>query len=144
MKTILVIEDNKDVRENTSEILELANYKVLQAENGKQGVELAQNAKPDLIICDIMMPELDGYGVLHMLSRNDETASIPFIFLTANADAATLERAKATNPPAFLVKPFTKDDLYTAIEICFNSLVKFKQIICILSKKVIFKAVRCL
>jgi len=80
MKTILVIEDNKDVRENTSEILELANYKVLQAENGKQGVELAQNAKPDLIICDIMMPVLDGYGVIHLLNKNADTASIPFIF----------------------------------------------------------------
>ncbi len=70
MKTILIIEDNLDVRENTAEILELANYKVLQAENGKQGVELAQQVKPDLIICDIMMPVLDGYGVIHLLSKN--------------------------------------------------------------------------
>ena len=79
MKTILVIEDNEDVRENTAEILEMANYKVLQAENGRQGVDIAQHARPDLIICDIMMPVLDGYGVIHLLNKNAETASIPFI-----------------------------------------------------------------
>ena len=69
MKHILLIEDNKDVRENTAEILELANYTVTQAENGKQGVEFAQKNRPDLIICDIMMPVLDGYGVIHLLNK---------------------------------------------------------------------------
>ena len=81
MKSILVIEDNFDVRENIAEILELANYRVLTAENGKQGIEQAKRINPDLIICDVMMPELDGYGVLHLLSKDDKTASIPFIFL---------------------------------------------------------------
>jgi CheY-like chemotaxis protein len=69
------------VRENTEEILSLANYNVVAAENGKLGVELAQKEKPDIIICDIMMPELDGYGVLHILSKNEQTANIPFILL---------------------------------------------------------------
>src|SRR5688572_13362054 len=86
MKKILLIEDNTEVRENTSEIISLANYEVLTAENGKVGVELAQKEKPDLIICDIMMPELDGYGVLHILSKKPETAGIPFIFLTAKTE----------------------------------------------------------
>ncbi|MEO5999856.1 MAG: response regulator, partial [Chitinophagaceae bacterium] len=74
MKQILIIEDNKVVRENIADILELANYKALTASNGKIGVEMALNQKPDLIICDIMMPELDGFGVVHLLSRNIETA----------------------------------------------------------------------
>ncbi|MFZ6010515.1 MAG: response regulator transcription factor, partial [Bacteroidota bacterium] len=78
MKKILLIEDNPEVRENTSEILSLANFEVLTAPNGKAGVDLAQKEAPDLIICDIMMPELDGYGVLHILSKKPETARIPF------------------------------------------------------------------
>ena len=70
MKKILLIEDNNDVRENTAEILTLGQYNVVTAKNGKEGVELALQEKPDLIICDIMMPVLDGHGVLHMLSKN--------------------------------------------------------------------------
>src|ERR1035438_8855419 len=80
-KTILLIEDTDELRENTAEILELANYKVLTAKDGKEGVRLAQKHIPDIIICDIMMPVLDGYGVLHMLGTTSSTASIPFIFL---------------------------------------------------------------
>ena len=93
MKTILLIEDNPDMRDNTTEILELAHYNVLAAENGKKGIKLAQEQQPDLIICDIMMPELDGYGVLHLLSKESETASIPFIFLTAKAEKTITEKA---------------------------------------------------
>ena len=81
MKTILLIEDDKVMRENTAEILELANYKVVTASNGKIGSKMAAEINPDLVICDIMMPELDGYGVLHILSLEPKTASIPFIFL---------------------------------------------------------------
>ena len=92
MKTILLIEDNLDIRENTNEILALADYQVLTAENGKVGVQLALSEKPDLIICDIMMPELDGYGVLHILSKNPETARIPFIFLTAKTEKADIRK----------------------------------------------------
>ena len=71
MKKILLIEDNYDIRHNTAEILELSNYKVLVAENGKIGVEMAMEYSPDLIICDIMMPVLDGYGVLHAVHKNE-------------------------------------------------------------------------
>ena len=78
---ILLIEDNQDIRENTAEILELANFKVSTAENGKKGMEIALKEKIDLIICDIVMPILDGYGVLHMASKNAELDTIPFIFL---------------------------------------------------------------
>jgi CheY-like chemotaxis protein len=82
MKSVLLIEDNPDIRENMSEILELSGYKALTAADGKQGVAMAIENKPDIIICDIMMPELDGYGVIHMLQKNPSTQNIPFIFLT--------------------------------------------------------------
>jgi len=86
MKKILVIEDNLEVRENVCEILELANYDVVPAHNGKVGVEKAVSELPDLIVCDVMMPELDGFGVLKILSKNRTTYDIPFIFLTAKAE----------------------------------------------------------
>ena len=80
MKSILVIDDNNDIRENTAEILDMAGYKTLTAENGKKGVDLALKEKPDLIVCDIMMPELDGYGVLHLLRKNPGHAIHPIYF----------------------------------------------------------------
>lgn len=116
MKTILVIEDNKDVRENTAEILEMASYKVLQAENGKTGVELAQNVKPDLIICDIMMPVLDGYGVIHLLNKNPETASIPFIFLTAKSERSDIRKGMEMGADDYISKPFDDIELLNAVE----------------------------
>ncbi len=116
MKTILIIEDNKDVRENTAEILELANYKVLLAENGKVGVELAQKSKPDLIICDIMMPVLDGYGVIHLLNKNIETASIPFIFLTAKSERLDFRKGMEMGADDYISKPFDDIELLNAIE----------------------------
>lgn len=117
MKKILLIEDNLEVRENTEEILSLANYKVLTAPNGKIGVELAQQEKPDLIICDIMMPELDGYGVLHILSKKDETARIPFIFLTAKTEKSDIRKGMSLGADDYLTKPFDDTDLLNAIEV---------------------------
>jgi DNA-binding response OmpR family regulator len=116
MKKILLIEDNPEVRENTQEILTLANYDVLAAENGKVGVELAQKEKPDLIICDIMMPELDGYGVLHILSKNEQTANIPFIFLTAKTEKSDIRKGMNLGADDYLTKPFDDTDLLNAIE----------------------------
>jgi CRP/FNR family transcriptional regulator, polysaccharide utilization system transcription regulator len=116
MKTILIIEDNNDVRENTAEILELANYKVLQAENGKIGVEIAQKMKPDLIICDIMMPVLDGYGVIHLLNKNSETASIPFIFLTAKSERLDFRKGMEMGADDYITKPFDDIELLKAVE----------------------------
>ena len=83
MKKILVIEDHKDILENTAEILELSNYNVFTAANGRIGIEMAIAVHPDLILCDIMMPELDGYGVLHMVQKNPQLQHTPFIFLTS-------------------------------------------------------------
>lgn len=115
-KTILLIEDNKEMRENTAEILELAHYKVLVAKNGKEGVEIAQKSRPDLIICDIMMPVLDGYGVLHMLSKNVETASIPFIFLTAKAERTDFRKGMEMGADDYVTKPFDDIELLNAVE----------------------------
>src|SRR5688572_7229640 len=116
MKTILIIEDNNDVRENTAEILELASYKVLQAENGKIGVELAQQKKPDLIICDIMMPVLDGYGVIHLLNKSPITSSIPFIFLTAKSERSDLRKGMEMGADDYITKPFSDIELLNAVE----------------------------
>ncbi len=116
MKKILLIEDNKDMRENTAEILELANYKVFTAKNGKEGVEAAQKEKPDLIICDIMMPVLDGYGVLHLLAKNQETSGIPFIYLTAKAERSELRKGMDMGADDYLTKPFDDIELLNAIE----------------------------
>ena len=116
MKKILLIEDNNDVRENTSEILELENYEVTTAENGKIGVDKALNNIPDLIICDIMMPVLDGYGVFKSLSNNPKTASIPFIFLTAKSEKADMRKGMNLGADDYLTKPFEEDELLEAIE----------------------------
>lgn len=116
MKTILLIEDDAGVRENTAEILELAHYRVLKAANGKEGVEQARKEMPDLILCDIMMPDLDGYGVLHMLGRTPETAEIPFIFLSAKADRGDVRRGMELGADDYLTKPFEESELLNAIE----------------------------
>jgi CRP/FNR family transcriptional regulator, polysaccharide utilization system transcription regulator len=116
MKTILIIEDNTEVRENTAEILELASYKVLQAENGKTGVDIAQKMKPDLIICDIMMPVLDGYGVIHLLNKNQDTASIPFIFLTAKSERTDFRKGMEMGADDYISKPFDDIELLNAVE----------------------------
>lgn len=99
-----------------SEILELSNYKVLAAVNGKEGVALAIQNKPDLIICDIMMPVLDGYGVIHMLQKNDETQNIPFIFLTAKAERSEIRRGMELGADDYITKPFNGTELLNAVE----------------------------
>jgi len=115
-KCILIIEDNNDIRESTAEILELAGYTVKQASNGKAGVDLAQQHKPDVILCDIMMPELDGYGVLFLLGKNPETATIPFIFLTAKAERVDFRKGMEMGADDYLTKPFDDIELLNAIE----------------------------
>ena len=117
MKKILVIEDNQEVRENISEILELSEYHVVKVDNGKKGVETAMKEPFDLIICDIMMPLLDGYGVLHLLSKHKETRSIPFIFLTAKSEKADLRKGMEMGADDYLTKPFDGIELLNAIEI---------------------------
>ncbi|MBH8567442.1 response regulator [Microvirga sp. STS02] len=115
MKTILLIEDNDVIRENTAEILELAGYAVLTAENGKAGVEKALSTKPDLVVCDIMMPVLDGYGVLHIFNQNPHLAGVPFIFLTAKTERTDLRRGMELGADDYLTKPFEETELLSAI-----------------------------
>lgn len=117
MKRILVIEDNQEVRENICEILALSGYEALAAENGKVGVARAITDKPDLILCDVMMPELDGYGVLFLLAKNPETALIPFIYLTAKTEVQDYRKAMGLGADDYLTKPFDDTDLLKAIEI---------------------------
>ena len=116
MKKILLIEDNNDIRENTAELLELANYRVFTAENGKTGVEIAFREKPDLIICDIMMPVLDGYGVLHLVHQNREIQNTPFIFLSAKAEKKEVRKGMAMGADDYITKPFEETELFEAIE----------------------------
>jgi CRP/FNR family transcriptional regulator, cyclic AMP receptor protein len=116
MKTLLLIEDNDDIRENTAEILELANYKVYTADNGKTGVELALVHRPDLIICDIMMPVLDGYGVLHAIHKNDEIKNTPFIFLTAKTERGDMRKGMELGADDYITKPFEGTELLTAVD----------------------------
>jgi CRP-like cAMP-binding protein/CheY-like chemotaxis protein len=116
-KTILVINDNNDLRENTAEILELAGYKTLTAANSKQGVDIAVKEKPSLIVCDIMMPELDGYGVLHLLRKNVDTQNIPFIFLTAKTERSDFRKGMEMGADDFVIKPFEDIELLNAIEV---------------------------
>ena len=116
MQRVLLIEDNIEIRENTAEILELANFKVDTAANGKLGIEMALEHLPDLIICDIMMPVLDGYGVLHLLQKNEVLKNIPFIFLTAKAERGDFRKGMEMGADDYITKPFSDIELLTAIE----------------------------
>lgn len=115
-KHILLIEDNHEIRENTTEILELANYVVTAAANGKEGVEKALENKPDLIICDIMMPVLDGYGVLHLIHKNPALSNVPFIFLTAKSERNDFRKGMEMGADDYITKPFTDIELLNAID----------------------------
>lgn len=115
-RSILLIEDNEELRENTAELLELSSYNVHTAENGKIGVRKAKEHQPDLIICDIMMPELDGFGVLFALSKDDDTASIPFIFLTAKSERESFRKGMNLGADDYIIKPFDEMELLDAVE----------------------------
>lgn len=116
MKKILLIEDNLDILNNTAEILELSNYRVFLAANGKTGIEQAIKNKPDLIICDIMMPVLDGYGVLHAVHKNDAIKNTPFIFLTAKTDRQDFRKGMELGADDYITKPFTGTELLNAVD----------------------------
>lgn len=116
MNTILLIEDDVVLRENTAELLELSNYKVITAPNGRSGLEAAKNNLPDIIVCDIMMPELDGYGVLGQLSKNENTKHIPFIFLSAKTERKDVRKGMDMGADDYITKPFEEDELISAIQ----------------------------
>ncbi len=116
MKTILLIEDDLALRENTVELLELSKYTVLSAPNGRVGIEKASQYVPDIIVCDIMMPEIDGYGVLEAVSSNELTRHIPFIFLSAKTEHKEIRKGMDLGADDYLTKPFDEDELLSAIE----------------------------
>jgi CRP-like cAMP-binding protein/CheY-like chemotaxis protein len=116
MKSILIIEDILEVRENIQELLEISGYKVIGAEDGAVGVDIALEERPDLILCDVMMPRLDGFTVLNILSKRPETADIPFIFLTAKTEKEDFRKGMNLGADDYITKPFTKDELLNVIE----------------------------
>ena len=111
MKTILLIEDNKDILENLTEFFEMEGFKILTAVNGKEGFELAKNSMPDLIICDFLMPEMNGHEVLQALVSNGKTHKIPFIFSTSMSEKVDKEKALRLGADEYIVKPFDLDTL---------------------------------
>jgi two-component system, sensor histidine kinase and response regulator len=117
MTTILAIEDETQIRENLLEILELEGFNVLVAENGRIGLELAREHIPDLIICDVMMPEIDGYDVLVSLRQDPNTIHIPFVFLSAKSTKTDLRKGMCLGADDYLSKPFTHNDILEAISI---------------------------
>ncbi|WP_107040353.1 response regulator [Brumimicrobium mesophilum] len=128
MTKIVLIEDNHEMRENIEEMLELADYKVLSAENGKIGLELVKKELPDLIVCDIMMPELDGYGVLYYLSKMPETRAIPFIFLSAKTERTDFRKGMNLGADDYISKPFEEMELLEAIETRLKKRQRFQAI----------------
>ncbi len=121
MEKILIIEDNFEIRENFAEILGLEGYEVITASNGKTGAEKAFAEKPDLIFCDIMMPELDGYGVLYLLAKNKETMNIPFIYLTSRSEKDDIQKGFGLGATGYIIKPFSGPEVLAAVQ---NALTK--------------------
>lgn len=116
MKKVLLIEDDMALRENTAELLELSNYEVTMAPNGRIGIDLAIANPPQIVVCDIMMPEVDGYGVLEALSSNPSTSHIPFIFLSAKTEHKEIRKGMDMGADDYLTKPFEEEELISAIE----------------------------
>lgn len=125
---ILVIEDNFEVRDNICEILELSGYEVFGTENGKRGVEMALKNTPDLILCDVMMPELDGFGVLKILNKNAHTYDIPFIFLTAKTEKEDIRKGMGLGADDYITKPFDDSELLEAIEMRLKKLHRIRKL----------------
>ncbi len=125
MRRSLIIEDDSFIRENVSEALRLSGYETFAASNGKEGLEIALKIIPDLIICDIMMPIMDGYEVKKALGEKTETKSIPFIFLTAKAETKELRYGMALGADDYIVKPFEIKDLLKSIEMRFEKIESY-------------------
>nr|WP_298927414.1 response regulator [uncultured Allomuricauda sp.] len=115
MKKILLVEDDLSLRENIAELLDLSGFMVFDAANGMIAIEIAKRERPDLILCDIMMPELDGYGVLEVLSSYEETKHIPFIFVSAKTERQDVRRGMDMGADDYLTKPFEEEELLSAI-----------------------------
>jgi DNA-binding NarL/FixJ family response regulator len=113
---ILIIEDQAPMRRNVALMLQLEGYQTCTAENGRIGIEVARQEKPDLILCDVMMPEVDGYGVVQTLRGEDAFATTPFIFLTAKSDRADIRIGMNFGADDYLTKPVVRDDLLAAVQ----------------------------
>lgn len=120
MATILVIEDNTDIRENTAELLELAGHKVITAHDGRDGILKAMTMQAELVICDIQMPGMDGYEVLQYLRSEESTAGIPFIYLTAFTENADVKKGFEKGANRYLRKPFGEQELMEAVTSCLK------------------------
>jgi DNA-binding NarL/FixJ family response regulator len=116
-KKILVIEDQAAMRRNIALLLQMEGYEVVSAENGRLGLELARQSRPDLILCDVMMPEMDGYSVVQALRQDPEHATVPFVFLTAKSDRADLRVGMNFGADDYLTKPVVRDDLLAAVQV---------------------------
>ena len=115
MKKVLVIEDNTVLRENTAEMLEVGGYEVQTAENGHIGFEKALNYKPDVVVCDMMMPKVDGAGFLKLMKGNEATRKIPIVFFSAGTPASVVRDHLTKHGDAYLKKPFTNEELLTTV-----------------------------
>lgn len=120
MKTILIIEDIPEISDNTVEILEMAGYNTLTASNGSDGYDIIQNSIPDLILCDIWMPVLNGYELLTATKRIDSTKNIPFVFVTARTEQKEIQRAIDLGVSAYLKKPFDIEELLKVVGSCLQ------------------------
>ena len=120
MAKILIIEDEEAIRKAIVDLLEIENHMALEAENGLVGLSFARKEQPDLIICDVMMPELDGYGVLKALRQESLTSYLPFLFLSAKASENDFEYGLQLGAKAYLTKPFSLTGLLQAIEKCLS------------------------
>jgi DNA-binding NarL/FixJ family response regulator len=116
MKTVLLIEDNADMRRNITTILEMENYRVIACADGRSGINRARESSPDVILCDIMMPELDGYGVLREVRSDRALENLPFIFLTARGEKRDVRSGMNLGADDYITKPVTATDLLAAIE----------------------------
>lgn len=127
MKKIAIIEDNHEVRENLAEILMLSGYECVEAENGIEGVKAVKEHLPDLILCDVMMPELDGFGVLRILNSDPKLMHIPFMFLTAKAEKTDFRKGMGLGADDYITKPFDDVELLDSIEMRLRKSAKLQQ-----------------
>ena len=116
MKKILVIEDDANIRESLVELLEMKSFTLLSADNGTDGLKLAQEQVPDLILCDVMMPGLNGYEVVEAIRKDSRLAKLPFIFLSAKAMDSDVEYGKNLGANSYLTKPFRAQDLFSVVD----------------------------
>lgn len=120
MSKILIIEDEATIRGNTAELLQLEGYIVSTVSNGKEGLEIIIQTPPDLILCDLLMPEMDGYAVLAYLGKQQDLKRIPFIFFSGKSDKADITKGLSAGANDYLVKPFELEQLLASIEKCLH------------------------